>query len=263
MGTVKARDYFKTEYLCAHHAFEIEELCEKLGDDVLDMAGMKIVEYAMTKLSMMIKDHNVTVIDSFNERRNDLFKQAKERRGLSQMENVKTKALPRLDQLEDMKSYLASLDKDVLYTIDLTSSDERYYCPLVSLISFYRPAIQIETSMVFHTLAAYICSYLYRRPATELLREDKEYTLVLENTTFDIMIPTDDVDEKFELVGLGKFTFQELVNKYYIIPSKFGRVALAKNDPHEFWKKFQERVWSDMHRYFINGKQSLENFLGI
>lgn len=258
MASLSARKYFNTQYLCAHHALMIEELCESLDGKILDMTGVKATKDAIEKLSDMIKDYGVTVIDNEDPVRNDLFRQAKERRGLP----VSTKLLPRLEKFEDFKSYIAALSKDEVYDLGHVN-DERYYCPLVTLIQIYRPAIQIEVSMQYYSLATYACTYLYRRGASEMLREDKDFVLVLPNTTFDIHVPVNSVTEEFSLTGIGKVTFQDLVDKYYVIPKKLGMVQVLKSDEHEYWKKFSERVWEDLQRYFVNGKQTLESFLGI
>jgi len=258
MASLQAKSYFNTEYLCAHHTLAIEEMCEVLGNRTLDMTGVKATKDAMVKLSDMIKDHGIVVIDTQDATRNDLFKQARERR----YAKVSTKILPKLEKFEDFKEYVGSLDKNEVYELG-NNVDGKYICPLVTLIQIYRPAIQIEVSLQYHQLAAYACSYLYRKGAKDILSDCKEFVLVLPTTTFDITVPTSDVDDEFSLPGIGKVSFQELTNKYYLVPKKLGSEQVLKNDPNALWKKFSERAWEDLQRYYFNNRQTLEDFLEV
>ena len=262
MAKVLAKDVFNTEYLCKHHTIDIEAQCEKLGGVQLDMANMKIVKDAMEKLCRMIHEHGCDVIDSQDPVRNNMFKQVRERRAGS-MSEERAYELPKLGQYKDIAAYIGQLEKDKLYKVGMHATEEDYYCPLVSLIQLYRPAIRIETSMEMYTLAGYLSGYTYRRGALEFRNQDEKFIVVTPEASFEIEIPTKDVNEMFTVPGIGKVSFVDLMNKYYLVPSKFGNERVMKNDPDQFWKKIEERVMEDLCRYFSKGRQSLQDFLGF
>ena len=262
MVTILAKDVFNTEYLCAHHAPYIRKKCEELNNEVLDVAGMKIVKDAMDSLCDSVHQLGCKVIDTKDKTRNDMLKQVLNRRGLYDMKTAVS--LPELQTAGDLITYLKALEIGVRYTLPYGSAIDGYYAPLVTLIQLHRPNIEIEVSMQYNTIASYISYYLNRRGAEELLKQDSRFVLVNQKQSFELDITTKDPKEKFKVPGIGSVNFEDLMEKFYVIPKCYGEEKVLKDDKkHNFWKIIREAVLRDLDSYFDKRKATLKDFLGM
>lgn len=240
-------DIMGTKYLGVQHENKLRNVLDSLNE--VDIKGMHFTRVCSEIITQFCMD-GVIVRDSEDPDRDAIY-QENRRRYLCACDIDEDKYSP-LPMIEDVSpqgliDYIKSLEPDKLYTTG--SLPTKVYIPLIEIISWYRPTIQLCIGNSYAEVISDVFDILNRGDIMRVVEtcHDNRYMVVIQHSCIPLTITEKTLRGKFNIAGLGDTTWDDILSLHCFLPMYFGEVAGNKQPP-EIAELYQPVLTSAVRR---------------
>lgn len=172
----------------------------------------------------------VIIFDSKNVYRDDIINENRRRQKLV----YETTPLPSIKAITELPNYISELSTGVIYSIPAIN---RLNVALVTLITIFRPEIQLDLGVHYEKVFTYV--------ANNIILEDNlwdEYNYIIGQTFYTQRFK----DDQIYVLGEGYIDYEQFRRNFTIVPSCFGKECLSTN---KHWQMVQRIAVEDIKEF--------------
>jgi hypothetical protein len=249
---VKLVEELGTIYMAEHFEGDVAKLLNEYEN--IDIAGARLTP-SISKLLNSALAQGKCVYDSENEYRQEIIAENEHRLKFSE----KVEELPALKDIGNLINFLKDLNPETYYSVEGETS---YYVPLITLIQYHRPEINLVVDSQIRKIIAYVEEIVFMRNFKEVIQTTDVFTIIDNDAVSrEVVIAEKDTDKKFTIYGIGTTDWYTLRSQNLILPAYFGKVKIHKSEFKDLWEPVRERAKNDLEKYISFKRRTMKYFL--